>query len=335
MKYHDFVDKSPALGTLVVIEGTERLLSDRAIAVIENRLLEPATRDLNLERFTGAELESMEPVEAACASLPFLGDARVIVVRDTQQMRVAPRRSLWEVAQRVPKGNTLVIEDLQSPQKKSKPETFGQLAGRAALRVDTTAGHDARVRFVRETLAELDATADAAVIGAVATAGTDLASVRTDLEKLALLGRRIALDDLLQESLVTDEVKAYKVASALVEGRAGEALALAYDMIAAGGHGAAAPLFAAIAAEYRLVWEFARPGGEVPAPLRWRERYLRPVAARLGERRARLGFERAVHAFEAVVTGRAEEPRALLAVLATIANVEGRDERGLGTTGPR
>jgi DNA polymerase III delta subunit len=335
MRYYDFVDKSPALGSLVVIEGTERLFSDRAIVAIENRLLDPATRDLNLERFSGAELESMEPVEAACATLPFLGNARVVVVRDAQLMRVAPRRSLWEVAERAPKGNTLVIEDLQSPLKKSKPETFGQLAGRAALRIDTTAGQEARARFVRETLAELGASAEPAVLNAIAAAGGDLASARTDLEKLALLGHRITLDDLVQESLVNEDVKAYKVASALVEGRASYALALAYDMIAADGQRAATPLFAAIAAEYRLVWEFARPNGVVPSQFRWRERYLRPVAARLGERRARLGYERAVRAFEAAVTGRSEEPRAVLAVLATVANTEGRDERGLGTTGPR
>jgi DNA polymerase III delta subunit len=324
MRYYDFVDKAPTPGTLVVIEGTERSLSDRAIAIVEERLLEPSTRDLNLSRFAGPELESTEPVEAACAALPFLGNARVIVVRDAQAMRVAPRRALWEVAQAVPAGNTLVIEDLLSPQRKTKPETFGQLAGRAALRIDTTPNPQTRARFVQEALAELGADAEANVLAAVARSDADLASVRTDLEKLALLGHRITLDDLADESLVTQDVKAYRVASALVEGRSAEAMALAYDMFAADAHRAAVSLFSAIASEYRLMWELARPGGEVPAWQRWRERFLRPIATRLGERRARLGFERAVRAFEAVVTGRAEEPRALLAILATIAKAEGK-----------
>ncbi len=50
--------------------------------------------------------------------------------------------------------------------------------------------------------------------------------------------------------------------------------------------------------------------------MRWRERALRPIARRIGERRARAAFERAVRGFEAVVTGKAgsssDEERALV-----------------------
>ena len=83
-------------------------------------------------------------------------------------------------------------------------------------------------------------------------------------------------------------------------------------MFAADARGAAVPLLAALAAEYALVWELARPGGTLPPRARWRERELRGVARRLGERRARLGFERAVRGFEAVVTGRADDPRVVV-----------------------
>jgi len=39
--------------------------------------------------------------------------------------------------------------------------------------------------------------------------------------------------------------------------------------------------------------------------MRWRERVLRPVAQRVGERRARVAYERAVSGVEAIVTGKA------------------------------
>ena len=52
---------------------------------------------------------------------------------------------------------------------------------------------------------------------------------------------------------------------------------------------------------------------------------LRPIAARVGERRARYGFERAVRGFEAVVTGRVEDPRAMIELLT--ADVAARLER--------
>jgi hypothetical protein len=141
--------------------------------------------------------------------------------------------------------------------------------------------------------------------------------MRTDIEKLALGGTKITLDDVRRETLVTEDVRAYHYASAAVAGRAREALALAHEMFA-GDKGAAVPLLSALAVEYGLVWELARPGGTVPAKARWRERDLRAVARVLGERRAKLGFERAVRGFEAVVTGRADDPRVVVD-LATMA----------------
>ncbi len=142
--------------------------------------------------------------------------------------------------------------------------------------------------------------------------------MRTDIEKLALGGGTIALDDVVRETLVTEDVRAYKYASAAVAGRASEALALAHEMFASDPRGAAIPLLSALATEYGLVWEIARPGGSLPAKARWRERELRVVARALGERRAKLGFERAVRGFEACVTGRADDPR-IVVDLATAA----------------
>ncbi|MBV8602300.1 MAG: hypothetical protein JO359_12115, partial [Candidatus Eremiobacteraeota bacterium] len=51
MRYYEFVDKEPKLGSLVVVDGTERLFADAAIARIIDRVLPGAERDLNLETF--------------------------------------------------------------------------------------------------------------------------------------------------------------------------------------------------------------------------------------------------------------------------------------------
>ncbi len=318
MKYYDFIDKTPAIGQLVVIEGTDRLLSERAIRAIVERMVDAPSRDLNVEQFSGPALDSPAAIEAAATTLPFLAEHRVVIVRDAHDMRAAPRRALWEVVKGLPPGNTLVIEDLQPPQKKTKPETFGQLAGARALRIDVTAQQPARARFVRETLEQLGATADRAVLGALAASEVDLAAVRTDLEKLALAGH-IGLEELLRETLTTDDVRVYQVAAALVAGRTGEALAAAYEFFAAEGERRAPLLFAAIAAEYQLVWECARPGGLLPPKWRWRERELRAAARRIGARQARLGFKRAVMACVASVSARAGDPRGVVAALAAAA----------------
>lgn len=293
-------------------------MADRTLAVLEERLLAPDERALNLERIDANGPEALGRIEAAISSFPFLASTRVVIVRGAHDLRVADRRTLWEIAQRVPEGNVLAIEDLQPPTKKTKPETFGQLAGRGALRIDTSADEDVRGAFVREVLAALGASAEPAVVATLARGDAELAAVRTDLEKLAIGGKRIALDDLLRESLVTTEAKAYQYASALVEGRASDALAIAYELFASD-RGAGIPLLSALAVEYQALWELARPGGELPSRLRWRERKLRPIARRLGAKRARAGYERAVRGFEAIVTGRAEDPRQVVESITALA----------------
>jgi DNA polymerase III delta subunit len=311
VKFYDFIDKRPAIGKLVVIEGVERLFAERALEAIVETTLPPAERDLNLDRFVATEVASFGAIEAAVAAFPFLGTRRVVIVRGAHELRADPRRALLAVAGRVPEGNTLVIEDLVSPSSK-RPEPLAKTLGRAALRIDTSPATDARERFVRETLVATGARAEPAAIAALVSSQSDLAGVRTDIEKLALAGGTISLKNVLEETLTTEDVRAYHYATAAVAGRAREALALAHEMFASDPRGAAVPLLSALPQEYGLVWELARPGGSLPAKARWRERDLAKVARALGERRAKLGFERAIRGFEAVVTGRADDPRTII-----------------------
>ncbi|HUA10298.1 MAG TPA: hypothetical protein VMA98_13605 [Candidatus Acidoferrales bacterium] len=242
--------------------------------------------------------------------MPFLAERRVVVLRDAGALRAPDRRSVWEVAQSVPEGNTLVIEDLAVVRRGAKPEGFASLAGRSALRIDTTASDDARIRFVHETLESLGVTAEPRVIATLGGGESDLGSVRTDLEKLALLGKQITFAQLEAEMLTTVEPKAWQYASALAMGRAGEALAHALDLFDRD-RGAATALLAALASEYDLIWQIVR-GAELEPKSRWRAGKLAPLARRLGERRARRGFELALRGFEAVVTGRAEDPQTIV-----------------------
>ncbi|MEO6835649.1 MAG: DNA polymerase III subunit delta [Candidatus Tumulicola sp.] len=304
MRFYDFADKQPAIGKLVIIEGTERELADRALDLILDRLLPAEVRDLNLQRFGPEDVGDASRVREAAQAMPFLAERRVTVVTDAQTLKAQPRRDLWAVAQEVPEGNTLVIADLLAP-KSTRPQAYGALAGRTALRVDTTATEDARARFVEETLRRLDVKAEVRVVDALVRSAADLASVRNDLEKLALGGKTITLRELERESLSIEDPKAYKYASALVEGRLADALEIAHECFAGEPRNALIPLLSALATECGYLWELARPGGELPERARWRERTLRPLARRVGERRARIAYERAVRGIEAMVTGRA------------------------------
>ena len=108
--------------------------------------------------------------------MPFLADRRVVVVGDAQTLRAQPRRDLFEVMESVPDGNTLVVLDLLSP-RSQRPQPLGAQAGRAALRIDTTANEETRARYVDEVLAALGASAEPRVRSELARSEADLASI--------------------------------------------------------------------------------------------------------------------------------------------------------------
>ena len=317
MKFYEFLDREPKIDGLVIVEGEDAILAQRALDAVLDRILPEDLRALNCDVLEGPETDAIGRAAGdAVNAMPFLAERRVVVVRNCQRMRVQPRRDLWAVAENVPAGNTLVLEDLFPPAKKTRPEPFGQLAGRKALRIDTTPNADVRERFVRETLTRLGAKAQPRVIAVLAEGDSDLGAIQNDLEKLALGGATITTVDLERESLSIEDPKAWHYAAAVVEGRADEALAIAFELFASDPRGAGVPLVSALAGEFALLWELARPGGgALPARHRWRERVLRPIARRIGERRAKYGYEAAVRGFEAVVTGRIDDQRAMIELL--------------------
>jgi DNA polymerase III delta subunit len=317
VKFYDFLDKEPKIDGLVIVEGEDAILAQRALDAVLDRLLPEDLRALNCDVIEGPETDAIGRAAGdAVNAMPFLAERRVVVVRNCHRMRAQPRRDLWVVAENVPAGNTLVLEDLFPPAKKTRPEPFGQLAGRKGLRIDTTPNAEARERFVRETLARLGAKAQPRVIAALAEGDADLGAIQNDLEKLALGAGTITTADLERESLSIEDPKAWHYAAAVVEGRADEALAIAFELFAGDPRGAGVPLVSALAGEFALLWELARPGGgELPPRHRWRERVLRPIARRVGERRAKYGYEAAVRGFEAVVTGRIDDQRTMIELL--------------------
>jgi DNA polymerase III delta subunit len=310
MKYYDFFEKQPKLPSLIIIEGTERVLSERVLKTIEERL--DFHDGHGVSRFTAPRLESFRPISEALQSLGFFSERRLIIVRDTQELRAQPRRDLWALTEGLDSQTTLVIEDLFPPLKKTKPEPFGQLAPKGSLRIDTTANAAVRTQFVQEQVTLLGAAIEPAAVSALAEGEGELSAILNDLEKLSLGGKKITLADLAAETLSVDDPKAYRYASAVLEGKTAEALRIAHELFAGDPRGAAVPLLSALATEYSLVWELTRVAGALPARFRWRERALKPLAQRLGARGARRGFERALRGFEAAVTGGSDDGRTLV-----------------------
>src|SRR5579884_1758106 len=80
VKFYDFVDKSPSIGKLVIVEGTERVLAERALDLVIERVLPPDMRDMNLERFAPSQLDGTGRIREAVQAMPFLASSRLVIV---------------------------------------------------------------------------------------------------------------------------------------------------------------------------------------------------------------------------------------------------------------
>src|SRR5690349_7478581 len=69
--------------SVVYLHGSEDVLKDEAIDAIASRVLEPSTRDFNLDIRSATTLDP-EEAEILCTSLPMLADRRLAVIRDTE-----------------------------------------------------------------------------------------------------------------------------------------------------------------------------------------------------------------------------------------------------------
>lgn len=314
MRYFDFVDKEPKIPALVVIGGDEPILADAAVDRVVARLLPPEVQQMNVERLIATEVDDFERIRESLAAMPFLAETRVAVVRECHQLKAESRRALWSVAAEAPAGSTLVLVDLDISTGRGgkRPEPFAKLAGRSALVIDTTTRGEDRERFARETLTALGATFDAAAIRALAEL-SDLAEVRNDAEKLALLGRKVTVKDVAAETLTPTEAKSWTFADTLLEGNTRQALAMAYELLQEDPKAGTA-LCSALATAYLSTWTIAR-GERLTGRMAWKQRALAPIARKLGPERARVGHDHAVRAFEALVTGRYDDPRQLITVL--------------------
>ena len=164
-------------------------------------------------------------------------------------------------------------------------------AGRPrGLRIDTTADEgDARERFVRETLERLRREGRAARDRRAGRRHADLGAVRNDLEKLALAGKKITLAELEREALRHRGSQAVELRQRAGRRRVPKALAIA-DEFFANEPRAAVPLLSRARDRVQLSVGAGAAARRDSRRAPMARAVLRPIARRVGERRARLAL---------------------------------------------
>jgi DNA polymerase-3 subunit delta len=245
---------------LIVLHGSDEFTARAALAEIR---ADPRYAG-NVERFEGASAD-IRDVRAACATLPFLSEARLVVVeglpkprrgsREGEEEPEAPARgkkgskkpsaaaqardfvaALADLAPAMPETTTLAVFVPEELPKTSPllaaAERFGELR---AFSPPTGAHLDAWIaRRVRDEGAAI--APDALRLLAALTAG-DLRLLASEIAKLATYsGPKGTISLAVVERLVPDarETRIFEMTDALTRGDRAQALALAHALIAEG-----------------------------------------------------------------------------------------------------
>ncbi|MEX2584148.1 MAG: DNA polymerase III subunit delta [Gemmatimonadota bacterium] len=181
----------------VFLHGDEEYLREEAIQRALELLLDPSTRDFNLDQLRGSET-SPEALASMLATPPMMADYRIVVVRDAQGLTPKAREAVEEaVARQVPGVILLLSATIPGG---SKAKFYGALK-KEALSVEFVAVDPMelpgwlieRAAEVHEVEIELEAAR--ALSAAI---GSQLGVLSTELEKaVSYIGDRktITLDD--------------------------------------------------------------------------------------------------------------------------------------------
>lgn len=104
----DEILEGGALEGAFFFHGDASALRDEAAERLADGAVDPSTRDFNLDRFRGDEVEA-EELASALSTPPMMADRRVVVLTDAQELRGKTRTVVEEAATDPPSGLTLIV----------------------------------------------------------------------------------------------------------------------------------------------------------------------------------------------------------------------------------
>jgi DNA polymerase III subunit delta len=166
----------------IYLHGVEDVLKEELIAAVSERVLDPSTRDFNFDIRSAATLDP-DDVNALCSTLPMMSERRLVVIRDVESWtkRAKAKAAVLAFLER-PAPETIVI----LVQSGSSPEPDAELESRTTSAVaDGLAPERAKKWLLMHAARQRVELEEAAASHLVKATGGDLASLRTELEKLS------------------------------------------------------------------------------------------------------------------------------------------------------
>ena len=245
--------KAGQLRGAYLFEGTEEYIKSSALAAAEKALLPEGMEQLNE---TVLENPPTDALVAAAETLPFLAEKRLVVVRELAALtgRSESDERLLNYIGKIP-DTCVVIFYVQG-----KVDARKKLA--AALKKQGTvvsfapledAALNAWIVRTAKNLGKEIAMGDAAYLSF--TVGTDAATIKSELEKLAsLAGERptITREDIQAVCTRSMECTVFEMVDAVVAGQEGKAFGLLHDMLVMGSDRLG--ILAMLLRQYRMIF---------------------------------------------------------------------------------
>jgi len=242
----------PADGLYLVV-GEDTFARERACRLIEEALT-PAAGGLDRTVLYGDET-TPETIMGAVGTGSLFGDRRLVVVRAFDRLSTGAQDQLVPLLTRLPAGVTVVLLASNVDRRR---KTMQALVQAARVVVCDPPARGALPQWVLQRARELGLKLEPAGVQALlASAGHDLQTLYTELEKLAVYAAGENMDARTVEQVASvaiphaAEYAVFRFADAVAEGKAQEALAILDDLLAVG----QPPLviLSMMARQYRLI----------------------------------------------------------------------------------
>ena len=218
-----------------LFEGVEENIKAATLTALRKAILPEGFEELNESLM---DSPATDAIIAACETLPFMADKRLVVVREHPALtgRADADEKLIAYIPQVPESTVLVfIAQGKVDARKKLYSAIKKINGIVTVSALTDAELNA---WVVKNFSGLGKTCSAQVAALLTfTVGSDTALLRTEIEKLAALtGERDAITEADVQAVATRSVECtvFELVDAVVAGQQGKAFGLLRDMLTSG-----------------------------------------------------------------------------------------------------
>ena len=218
-----------------LFEGVEENIKAATLTALRKAILPEGFEELNESLM---DSPATDAIIAACETLPFMADKRLVVVREHPALtgRADADDKLIAYIPQVPESTVLVfIAQGKADARKKLYSAIKKINGIVSFSALTDAELNA---WVVKNFSGLGKTCSAQVAALLTfTVGNDTALLRTEIEKLAALtGERDAITEADVQAVATRSVECtvFELVDAVVAGQQGKAFGLLRDMLTSG-----------------------------------------------------------------------------------------------------